>query len=285
MSITDNQGRVKRYGRDEMGRIIKEYFPNKTANAYQLTVNGQVSKVLDRRNNPIVFKWNRFGKVEQKKTAAGQFTDYVYDQYGLLQSIASRFRKKSSIDRKIQYTYNELDRLTVIDYGNGQTKKLSYDSWSKLVKAVSTDGKTRRAVFTKYDEFDRVVKRIETVFKKDKAQSAVKRTYAYSPHDKRTRLTVTTYGLIGGKMTKQDVLRTKWGFNKFGQLVKIEKGNDLVEYLYNAKGRVLKRTANNMEQYYTYTPLGQLETKSLGAPFGKSPIASLKYTYATQPVK
>jgi len=281
MSITDNQGRVKTYNRDEMGRMIKELFPNKTANAYQFTVIGQVSKVLDRRNNPISFKWNKFGKIEQKKTAAGQFTDYVYDRYGLLKSIVSRFRKTNSVDRKIQYTYNDLDRLTAIDYGNGQTKKLSYDSWGKLLKAVSTDGDTRRAVFNKYDEFGRIVKNIETVFKKGKAQSAIKRTYAYSPYGKRTRLTVTTYGLRGGKITKQDALKTKWEYNKFGQLVKIEKGNDIVEYLYNIKGRVLKRTSNGMEQYYTYTPLGQLHTKSLGSPNTKSPIASLKYIYAT----
>jgi len=90
-----------------------------------------------------------------------------------------------------------------------------------------------------------------------------------------------TYGLSGGKMTKQDVLKTKWGFNKFGQLAKIEKDKDVVEYLYDRHGKVLKRSANAMETYYTYTPFGQLETKSLGAPFGKSPIASLKYVYAT----
>ncbi len=143
------------------------------------------------------------------------------------------------------------------------------------------NGDTRRAVMNKYDEFDRVVKSIETVLVKDKAQSAVKRTYAYSPYSKRTRLTVSTYGLTGGKMTKQDVLKTKWEYNKFGQLAKIEKDKDVVEYLYDRHGKVLKRSANAMETYYTYTPLGQLETKSLGAPFGKSPIASLKYVYAT----
>ncbi len=281
MSISDSQGRVKTYDRDKMGRIIKELFPNKTATAYQFTVTGQISKVLDRRNNPISFKWNKFGKVAQKKTAAGQFTDYVYDQYGLLESTVSRFKKKDAVDRAIKYTYNDLDRLTAIDYGKGQKKTLEYDSWGKLVKAVSTNGDIRRTVFNKYDEFDRVVKSIETVFTKDKVQSAVKRTYAYSPYGKRTRLTVCTNGLMGGKMVKSDVLRTKWEFNKFGQLAKITKGKDVVEYLYDKHGKVLKRTANNMEQYYTYTPLNQLETKSLGALFGKSPIASLKYVYAT----
>ncbi|MCK4981282.1 MAG: RHS repeat protein, partial [Victivallaceae bacterium] len=284
MSISDNQGRVKTYDRDKMGRIIKELFPNKTSNAYKFTVTGQVAKVLDRRHNPIAFKWNKFGKIAQKKTAAGQFTDYVYDEYGLLQSIVSRFKKKASVDRKIKYTYNDLDRLTAVDYGKGQIKTLKYDSWGKLIKAVSTDDDTRRAVFNKYNEFDRVIKSIETVLNKGKAQSAIKRTYAYSPYGKRTRLTVTTYGLMGGKMVKQDVLKTKWEFNKFGQLVKIEKDKDIVEYLYNAKGRVLKRTSNGMEQYYTYTPLGQLETKSLGAPYDskkKTAIATLKYVYAT----
>ena len=284
MSISDNQGRVKTYDRDEMGRVIKELFPNKTSNAYKFTVSGQVSKVLDRRNNPIAFKWNKFGKVEQKKTAAGQFTDYVYDQYGLLQSIVSRFKKKDAVDRKIQYTYNDLDRLTAVNYGNGQTKTLKYNSWGKLTKAVSTDGDTRRVVFNKYDAFDRVVKNTETVFNKGKAQSAVKRTYAYSPYGKRTRLSVSTYALMGDKMVKRDVLKTKWEFNKFGQLVKIEKDNDTVEYLYDAKGKVLKRTSNGMEQYYTYTPLEQLEAKSLGAPYDsekKTAIATLKYIYAT----
>ena len=284
VSISDIHGRVKKYDRDEMGRIIKEYFPNNTANAYQYTITGQVSKVLDSRNNPIKFKWNKFGKVEQKKTAAGQYTDYVYNDFGQLESIVSRFSKKNSVDRKIKYTYDEFDRLTSVDYGNGEKKIFVYDSWGKLIKSVATKGDTRRALVNKYDEFDRIVKSIESVFEKGKAQSAVKRTYAYSPYGKRTRLTVTTYGLKGGKMVKQDVIKTKWKFNKFGQLAKIEKGNDLVEYLYDRHGRVLKRTANAMNTYYTYTPLGQLETKSLGAPFDsdkKTAIATLKYIYAT----
>ena len=282
MSITDNQGRVKSYDRDEMGRIIKEQFPNNTAVAYQYTVTGQVSKVLDRRNNPIAFKWNDFGKVEQKKTAAGQFTDYVYDQYGLLKSIVSRYRKKDSVDRKIQYSYDEFDRLVAADYGDGRKKTFKYDSWGKLLKAVSTDGDKRRELVKHYDEFDRVVRTTEAVFVKDKPQSGTMKLYAYTPQGKRTRLKVVTYSRVGGKMTKQDIIYSKWKYNKFGQLVKIEKGNDNVEYLYDRKGRVLKRTANDMETYYTYTPLGQLETKSLGAPYDKkTAIATLKYTYAT----
>ncbi|MBU8902542.1 MAG: hypothetical protein KOO69_07365 [Victivallales bacterium] len=32
---------------------------------------------------------------------------------------------------------------TAVDYGNGQTKTLKYNSWGKLTKAVSTDGDTR----------------------------------------------------------------------------------------------------------------------------------------------
>ena len=120
-----------------------------------------------------------------------------------------------------------------------------------------------------HDEFDRVVRTTEAVFVKDKPQSGTMKLYAYTPQGKRTRLKVVTYSRIGGKMTKQDVIYSKWEYNKFGQLVKIEKGNDNVEYLYDRKGRVLKRTANDMETYYTYTPLGQLETKSLGAPYDK----------------
>ena len=284
VSISDSMGRVKTLDRDEMGRIIKEHFPNKTTNAYEYTVTGQVSKVLDSRDNPIRFKWNKFGKVEQKKTAAGQYTDYVYNGYGQLESIVSRFSKKNSVDREIKYSYDEFDRLTAVDYGKGRKKTFTYDSWGKLLKAVSTDGDTRRALVKKYDEFDRVVRSIESVFEKGKAHSATKRTYAYSPYGKRTRLTLTTYGLTGGKMTKQDVIKNTWEYNKFGQLVKITKGKDVVEYLYNRQGKVLKRTANLMDTYYTYTPLGQLETKSLGAPYGdekKTAIATLKYVYAT----
>jgi RHS repeat-associated protein len=282
VSISDSMGRVKTLDRNEMGRIIKEHFPNKTTNAYEYTVTGQISKVLDSRDNPIRFKWNKFGKVEQKKTAVGQYTDYVYNDYGQLESIVSRFSKKNSVDREIKYTYDEFDRLTTVDYGKGQKKTFTYDSWGKLLKAVSTDGDTRRDLVNHYDEFDRVARSTEAVFVKGKAQSGIKRTYAYSPYGKRTRLTVTTYGLAGGKMTKQDVIKNTWEYNKFGQLAKITKGKDTVEYLYNRQGKVLKRTANAMETYYTYTPLGQLETKSLGAPFDKgTAIATLKYIYAT----
>jgi len=174
VSISDSMGRVKTLDRDEMGRIIKEHFPNKTTNAYEYTVTGQVSKVLDSRDNPIKFKWNKFGKVEQKKTAAGQYTDYVYNGYGQLESIVSRFSKKNSVDREIKYSYDEFDRLTAVDYGKGRKKTFTYDSWGKLLKAVSTDGDTRRDLVKHYDEFDRVVRTTEAVFVKGKAQSGGK---------------------------------------------------------------------------------------------------------------
>jgi RHS repeat-associated protein len=171
--------------------------------------------------------------------------------------------------------------MIAADYGNGQKKTFKYDSWGKLRKAVSEDGKTRRSVYNKYDEFDRLVYTSEAVFENGKAQSGVKKVYAYSPYGQRTALTVTTYGRKGGKMVPESAIKSAWKYDKYGRLAKINKDSDTVEYLYDAKGRVLKRTANAMETYYTYTPLGQLETKSLGALYGKNPIASLKYVYST----
>ncbi|MEI8246851.1 MAG: hypothetical protein WCI51_13545, partial [Lentisphaerota bacterium] len=306
VSYTDNQGRMKKLEHDSMGRVIAEYFPDNTAVKYSYSVFGQLHKVTDQNKNPIEFEWTKFGSLGEKKTAENQATDYNYDKYGLLQSVISKLKSSKTADREIKYAYDAFDRVTSIDYGNGQIKTFKYDSWGKVLQTTQAEGKKVSTADFQYDQFDRLVKKTVTVngvpqlpgsvatgsngglasvttgSSGEAGNSAVRRTdrtdyeYAYDRYGKRTERLIT---FSDGQKRKSE-----WVYDKYGRLTAMNDEGKTVSYAYDNQSRIAVRKADNIPVYYTYTRFGQLETKSLGSPFAFSgdskPIAYIKYFYS-----
>jgi len=294
VSYADNQGRVKKLEHDSMGRVIAEYFPDNTAVKYSYSVLGQLHKVTDQNKNPIEFEWTKFGSLGEKKTAENQATDYNYDKYGLLQSVISKLKNSKTADREIKYAYDAFDRVTSIDYGNGQIKTFTYDTWGKVLQSVQTEGKKVTTADFRYDQFDRLVKKTVTtngglasVTTGSAGNFAVRRTdrteyeYNYDRYGKRTERLIT---FNDGQKRKSG-----WVYDKYGRLTEMNDEGKTVTYTYDNQSRIAVRKADNIPVYYTYTRFGQLETKSLGSPFAGMtgsadsrtvPIAYIKYFYS-----
>ena len=134
VSYIDQDGLEKSYERDEFGRITKEIFPDSTEVGYEYDAVGKLSKVIDQNGHEIKFAWNKYG-LDYRKTAVGQITQNVYDQYGRLSQVDSKF-ENGSVDRSFSYQYDELDRLSNIAYGPTENEKLKYDTWGKLVEKI-----------------------------------------------------------------------------------------------------------------------------------------------------
>ena len=255
VSYIDQDGLEKRYERDEFGRIAKEIFPDSTEVGYEYDIIGKLSKVIDQNGHEIKFAWNKYG-LDYRRTAVGQITQNVYDQYGRLSKVNSKF-EEGSTDRSFSYQYDDMDRLSNIAYGPTENEKLKYDTWGRLIE------KSKNGVVSKfkYDHFGRLVEKVE-------GETFTK--YAYDNYGKRlSRITNK-----GGEIL--DEYNT---YDKFGRLVKTQSNGKTVEYIYNKKNQLAEQIIDGNKVIFEYTKLGQLAGKTLFDKDGK-PLSELKYFYS-----
>ena len=255
VSYIDQDGLEKKYERDEFGRVAKEIFPDLTEVGYEYDVFGNLSKVIDQNGHEIKFAWNKYG-LDYRRTAVGQITQNVYDQYGRLIQVDSKF-EEGSVDRSFAYQYDELDRLSSISYGASENEKLKYDTWGKLLE------KSKNGVVSKfkYDHFGRLVEKLE-------GETLTKYTY-------------DNYGKRLSRITAKDgeILDEYNTYDKFGRLVKTQSNGKTVEYVYNKKNQLVEQIIDGNNIVFKYTKLGQLSEKTLLDKEGKV-LSELKYFYS-----
>lgn len=286
-SYTDNQGRIKKIERDAVGRVITEYFPDNTAVQYSYSALGQLHKVIDQNRNPIEFEWTKFGTIGKKNSAENQVTDYNYDQYGLVQSMTSKFKNKPTIDREIKYTYDNYDRISAMDYGkshaDGQTNvknvatntqqvAFKYDSRGKVLQQVQRDGVRTTTADFRYDQFDQLTERIITT-NTGATTSRIACEYVYDCYGRNTKRLITFNDGLKRK--------SEWIYDKYGRLVAVNDEGKVITYEYDSQSRISVRRTDNIPVYYTYTKHGQLNSKSVGALPDNNPTAYIKYFYST----
>lgn len=238
VSYRDQQNRVKKFDRDAFGHVVKEYFPDETAVEYKYNALGQLAQVLDQNRHKIQFNWNRFG-LDSRTTAANQLTDYVYDKYGMLTKVDSKWKGRT--DRSIKYEYDDLDRIVRITYGKNEVETFRYNTWGKLIAGT----KGGKSAIYKYDYFGRLI---------EKTEGALINRYEYNAYGQRT------YRLTQNGTFRQEERKT---YDRFGRLVKIESGNKVVLYRYNGLNQLESQILNGMRIRYEYTKYGQLKKKTL----------------------
>ncbi|MBE6381894.1 MAG: hypothetical protein E7049_02640 [Lentisphaerae bacterium] len=253
---TDQDGLTKSFERDAFGKVLKEKFPDGSECAYSYDALGRRTSVIDENGHEIRFGWGRFG-ISSRTTAAGQLTDYVRDDLGLVKEVVSKWNGRE--DRRIQSEHDEFGRLTYADYGNGEVEKFEYDKWNRLAK--HTRGKTEETY--KYDHFGRLV---------EKRENGLATTYTYDAWGNRlSRVTKNRKGEVVSKETR--------AYDKFGRLVETKAGFGLsVLYAYDKRGRLIRQTVDGTPIDYEYTKYGQLGAKYLGGKL--NPEAEVEYEYS-----
>lgn len=302
-SYSDEKGRTSKFDRDAEGRVIAQYYPDNSVVKYSLDKMGRLEEVLDQNSHPIKFAYSVFGKIAERVTAVGQAATYKYSQDGLLESL-----KKSqggNTAQEISYAYDEFDRCTRINYGNGQEKNIKYDKRGKVVRIENTENnkedsgahisKNIQSVDFVYDQFDRLISKTYAKtaipfkqFASEKKEEKTTHEYTYTPSGKRKSLVVAFAD--GSKKV------TEWSYDKFGRLEKIKDNAQEVVYKYDEKSRLAEKSLpGGMCEKYDYDSQNRLVEKRLkGNTVSQSPapalvapagdrggiIASLKYFYS-----
>ncbi len=237
----DQDGDEKKIKRDKFGRVTAEEFPDNTTVEYSYNELGQLAAVMDQNRNPIVFDWKRSG-IGSRATGADQVTDYLYNQYGLIEAVNSHFAGRDAMDRSMKYDYDFYDRVVKVTYGDGEIETLSYDQYGRIKSA--TRG-THRVEY-KYDFFGNMTEKNE--------DGAITRC-VYNPYGQRLSRTVST---PDGRQ-----LSESREYDKFGRLISQADGNGTVKYFYNGRNQLERQEVNGHVIDFTYTKYGQLESKTL----------------------
>ena len=254
VSYADQDGRTKRYERDAFGRIAKEIFPDASEVGYAYDGAGRLASVLDENRHMIQFAWDA-GGIASRTTAAGQLTDYVRDDYGLLKEIVSS--KDGKADRAIKREYDKFDRLVKVVYGPGEVETFAYDARGRIAR--HTRGKTAETY--SYDHFGRLA---------EKCEDGVTTTYAYDAWGQRTkRVTKDAEGNVVSEETR--------AYDRHGRLSEIRSDGRSVRYAYGKSGRIERQTVDGRTIAYGYTKYGRLSSKTLLRAGGQ--VAELKYWY------
>ena len=254
VSYTDQDGRAKRYARDAFGRVAKEIFPDASEVAYAYDGAGRLESVLDENGHRIQFGWDAQG-LASRTTAAGQITDYVRDDFGLLREVVSS--KDGKADRTVKREYDKFDRPVKVVYGPGEVETFAYDAWGRLAK--HTRGK--KAETYVYDHFGRLA---------EKSEDGVTSAYAYDAWGQRTRRVTKD---ADGKVVSEETR----AYDKFGRLAEIASNGRRITYAYDKAGRVARQVVDGRTIAFEYTKCGRLASKTLLRADGKA--AEVRYTY------
>lgn len=255
VAYKDQDGLTKKYERNSLGNIVREIFPDNTEVNYTYNDLGKLTNVIDQSGHTITFTWNQFG-LDSRTTAIGQVAQNYYDDFGRLKAVDSKFENQPA-DRCFEYKHDNLDRAVEIKYGKNEIERIKYDSWGRIVEKF----KNGRGSYFKYDHFGRLI---------EKNEDNVLIRYVYDNYGRR---------ILRSANKDKEIWNESNTYDKYGRLVKTEAGGKSVEYIYNGKNQLAEQIVDGNKIKFSYTKLGQLESKILCGKDGKE-LSELKYFYS-----
>ena len=255
VAYKNQDGLIKEYVRDPLGHVIQEIFPDKSKVSYTYNALGKLATVIDQSGHEIRFTWNQYG-LDSKINAVGQITQNYYDDFGRLKAVDSKFENQLP-DRSFDYKYDNLDRTVEIKYGKNEIEKTKYNSWGNVIET----SKNGRVSYFKYDHFGQLI---------EKNEDNVLIRYVYDNYGRR---------ILRSANKDKDIWNESNTYDRFGRLIKTEAGGKSVEYIYNERNQLSEQVIDGNRIKFTYTKLGQLESKILVDKAGHK-LSELRYHYS-----
>jgi RHS repeat-associated protein len=243
-SVEDAKSRTTAYGYDDNHRLTSVTAPDSTVTAYAYDPVGNLTSRTDAKTHQTDYTYDDANRLESVELPGGHTWSYAYDANGnLTQVIDANGNSTPGIpgDGISAYAYDEVDRLTGIDYiGSTPDVGFAYDANSNLTSITDQIGTKSYT----YDVLDRLtaVTRGSSGFSYgyDLGSNLTSRVYpdgtsVSQTYDDDSRLATVT---SGGKTTS-------YGYDPAGNLLTttLPSGNGYVESrTYDAAGRLSQLT-------------------------------------------
>lgn len=240
---------------DQNGNPIKVYDPRYELTRFTFDDHSRMTSITDARNNKSQYSYDAAGNLERITFPDESYESANYDAHGNL-TVAINRRGQSST-----YSYNADGQVTRKVYPDSSTVDYVYDTAGNLIEMTDTTGITQ---FTYYPTH--LLKRI---------------TYPSG------RFLEFTYDTAGRRTSSIDHLgyHLRYSYNDHGLLDKITHQigdgteTELVDYDYDAKDRLVKKTlGNGVYTTYEYDLSNQLKRLTNYAP-DDSVLSFFSYAY------
>lgn len=227
-AMVDALGHRTEYTYDSFDRLTRTTFSDGSHSDTEYDNNGRKIAAVDPEGRRTEYVYDAVGQLTQVKDALGNVTRYSYDANG------NRTSQTDAKGRVTSFEYDELNRMTAKVYPDNARETYSYNDLGQLVTKTLPNGDTENH---EYDELGR----------------EKKRTYSNSGH------TVATSWNVDG--TKASVTNyrgtTSYEYDVRGHVTKqTNPDGSMLEWAYDAMGRVLARTTPHGTVGYTYDALG-----------------------------
>ncbi|MFD0894008.1 hypothetical protein ACFQ5Q_10265 [Luteolibacter ambystomatis] len=274
---------------DSKGNMVKEIDPLGQKTQYKRDALGQLAGWEDGRGSTVDLQRDPLGRISGVDTGGGPGIKMTYDQTG-------RLRERKTGEQDIRYDYDKEGRLVKIDYGKGQTVDYTYDRYGRVDTALTGQGvKTtytwdvldRKAserndipgigsTLLKWTYTPSGRTKTVTVYKNgdDEAHRLQETGYLYDALGRYEQMTVNGEPKVWYEYDKASLkLTLKRFFNGWtvryetypagypkSLVAKDDKGKVIkdVGYVWNAEGKLEKRTMDGVLQEYRYDSLGRL---------------------------
>ncbi|TMI29081.1 RHS repeat protein, partial [Candidatus Bathyarchaeota archaeon] len=291
-SRVDSMGNVYSYQYDVLGRQVKTVGPD--GNFTRVLYNDVASwlELIDESGFIKFLAYDRLGRLieadEQTSPSALRATSYTYDESGNLGAIVTYDNPLRNPETRVQYVYDNLNRMVSARYQDGTSESYTYDSNSNLVGKVdrknvqtgySYDSLSRIATITYYGStvtsdsytYDRNSNLLQL-----QSQNATIR-YTYDP---RSRVLNENYTInTGGSVRTYAVRYTYNG----GLLATITYPDNLVvKYNYDSLGRILAVSKSGGTTYATFSYYRNDKVRGIG--FGSGLVANYTYDRLARPL-
>ena len=228
----DTANRETLYDYDTAHRLIKTTDALNQFTQFEYNARSQMTKVKDALNQEYVFTYDALGR-QLSQTKASATMSYEYDAVG------NRTKRTDYTGRETDYVYDNLNRLTNINYVGQTSDNASYvyDNLSRLTSATNYAG----TVSFNYDNRSRIEGVIDVFDQKV--------NYQYDANGNRTRL--------------------KFSAN-VSSVITPGSNNFVLDYVYDAANRLTQMTEDNRTFGFSYDNANRMTSKTL--PNGVSSI-------------
>lgn len=283
-NILDRDYAVKNYEYDSLGRLVSETDPGGNQTFYEYDGNGNILKKTDRNGVTIEYKYDGLNRIISKKNSKDGDEKEIKFAYDLLGNTV----KMSDVNGTTIYEYDNLGRVSCIDYEDGIRQMYSYDSSDQVTNLrLERNGIDELDIIYGYDNLGRLSevedKGRRYVYRYDKSgrlkeevndHTGFRTLYEYYPSGKIKSLVHR----IGG-----DILGAyNYGYNQNGNMVYEVTKEGSNRYYYDNMSRLdaaIMKDGNI--QQYEYDDFNNIKrlVEIQGTDFGSSMIFENTYIY------
>jgi RHS repeat-associated protein len=213
----------------------------------------------------IAYQYDNRGMLTQTKTSSGHTVRYGYDPAGRLQEVWDAFgsaRYAYDINgnqaevlypngTSASYTYDDLDRLTLIENKSGENILFSAQySFSSAGCGCQGNTGRRRLVEERYRDEQNVLQERRMEYSYDVHGRLTEENYNEGAY-----MIAYTYDEVGNRLTKYDSRlnkTTQYAYNNQDQILSEDDGTTLVNYSYDGNGNLIGRTMGSESMEYLY---------------------------------